>query len=256
MWLRLYQSASIWLVRGLSRSPTHRSIDPQVQIGLRPIASRIAAAMTDGESCEHGAADGSSSKGLAEGRGLQSTAVPRTQAPCCALMDPAATEVSSKRRLEKDSDSATWIDLEEPTTKKKRWSSAAWTSTSRPRTNWPRSNLRAGSTNSDGALYMTVSVLCGVADGDPTTSPVGFVLSDNRLVTFATRRPSRCARSSSMCAVSRTLRAMRRRSCPPARRDHRPARRRARGSAAPRSSRFRAHLPSQHGRAANSRRLG
>ena len=30
--------------RGLSRSPTHRSTVPQVQIGLRPIASRIAAA--------------------------------------------------------------------------------------------------------------------------------------------------------------------------------------------------------------------
>ena len=46
MWLRLYQSASIWLVRGLSRAPTHRSTVPQVQIGLRPIASRIAAAAT------------------------------------------------------------------------------------------------------------------------------------------------------------------------------------------------------------------
>ena len=46
MWLKLYQSASIWLVFGLSRPPTHRSTVPQVQIGLRPIASRIAAATT------------------------------------------------------------------------------------------------------------------------------------------------------------------------------------------------------------------
>src|SRR4249919_2835276 len=44
MWLRLYQSASIWLVSALSLAPTQRSILPQVQMGLRPIASRIAAA--------------------------------------------------------------------------------------------------------------------------------------------------------------------------------------------------------------------
>ena len=46
MWLRLYQSASIWLVLGLSRSPTHKSMVPQVQIGLRSMATRIAAAAT------------------------------------------------------------------------------------------------------------------------------------------------------------------------------------------------------------------
>src|SRR5438874_10331062 len=43
MWLRLYQSASIWLVWGLSRAPTHRATVPQVQIPLRPIASSAAA---------------------------------------------------------------------------------------------------------------------------------------------------------------------------------------------------------------------
>jgi magnesium transporter len=38
---------------------------------------------------------------------------------------------------------------------------------------------------------MTVSVLCGVADGEPTTTPIGFVLANNRLVTirYATPRP-------------------------------------------------------------------
>src|SRR6476469_4292374 len=44
MWLRLYQSDSIWLVRGLSRSPTHKATVPHVQIGLRPMARRSAAA--------------------------------------------------------------------------------------------------------------------------------------------------------------------------------------------------------------------
>jgi hypothetical protein len=42
MWLKLYQSASIWLCFGPT-SP-HSSIVPQVQIGGRPIAHRIATA--------------------------------------------------------------------------------------------------------------------------------------------------------------------------------------------------------------------
>ena len=44
MWLALYQSASIWLVSGLVEEETHSVTRPQVQIGGRPIASRIAAA--------------------------------------------------------------------------------------------------------------------------------------------------------------------------------------------------------------------
>ena len=52
MWLKLYQSASIWLVLGLSRVPTHRSTVPQVQMGLRPMASRIAG--RDERRCKRG----------------------------------------------------------------------------------------------------------------------------------------------------------------------------------------------------------
>jgi len=45
----------------------------------------------------------------------------------------------------------------------------------------------------NGALYMTVSVLIGVEDGQPTTIPISFVLTDNRLVTvrYATPKPVR-----------------------------------------------------------------
>ena len=45
----------------------------------------------------------------------------------------------------------------------------------------------------EGALYMTVSVLFGVEDGRPTTTPISFVLTDNRLVTvrYATPKPVR-----------------------------------------------------------------
>jgi magnesium transporter len=45
----------------------------------------------------------------------------------------------------------------------------------------------------NGALYMTVSVLFGVQDGEPSTTPISFVLTDNRLVTvrYATPKPVR-----------------------------------------------------------------
>src|SRR5207253_5115467 len=45
----------------------------------------------------------------------------------------------------------------------------------------------------NGALYMTVSVLFGVEDGTPSSTPIGFVLAGNRLVTirYATPKPVR-----------------------------------------------------------------
>ena len=45
----------------------------------------------------------------------------------------------------------------------------------------------------DGALYMTVSVLYGVQEGQPRTAPISFVLAGNRLVTvrYATPKPIR-----------------------------------------------------------------
>src|ERR671912_51538 len=47
MWLGLYQSDSIWLVRELLTCPTQRSTEPQVQMGGRPIrVSKAAVAAT------------------------------------------------------------------------------------------------------------------------------------------------------------------------------------------------------------------
>src|SRR5205823_6042686 len=45
----------------------------------------------------------------------------------------------------------------------------------------------------NGALYMTVSVLVGVEDGAPSSTPISFVLADDRLVTvrYATPKPVR-----------------------------------------------------------------
>src|SRR4249919_3700674 len=73
-------------------------------------------------------------------------------------------------------DSATWVDLEEPTEDEMAEIE-------------PSSRLY----EQGGALYMTVSVLWGVEDGDPRTTPISFVLADKRLVTvrYATPKPVR-----------------------------------------------------------------
>jgi magnesium transporter len=42
----------------------------------------------------------------------------------------------------------------------------------------------------DGALYMTLSALRGVKEGNPTSTPIGFVLAGNRLVTVRYAAPS------------------------------------------------------------------
>ena len=42
----------------------------------------------------------------------------------------------------------------------------------------------------DGALYMTLSALRGVKEGAPTSTPIGFVLAGNRLVTVRYAAPS------------------------------------------------------------------
>ena len=81
----------------------------------------------------------------------------------------------------------------------------------------------------NGALYMTVSALRGVDEAHPTTTPIGFVLADNRLVTvrYATPKPVRTfenhARRDPELVQRRPDRAR-----APARRDHRPPCRRDR----------------------------
>jgi hypothetical protein len=43
MWLGVYQSARCWLLSGPLTVPTHNLTSPQVQIGGRPIHSRMRA---------------------------------------------------------------------------------------------------------------------------------------------------------------------------------------------------------------------
>ncbi|MFL6726527.1 MAG: magnesium transporter CorA family protein [Sphingomicrobium sp.] len=110
----------------------------------------------------------------------------RTYGPAC---DGSVIEA----KAEKIPDTATWVDLEEPTVEEEalveRCIRMDVPTESEMAEIEPSSRLY----ERDGALYMTVSVLFGVQDGDPRTAPISFVLTDNRLVTvrYATPKPLR-----------------------------------------------------------------
>ncbi len=79
----------------------------------------------------------------------------------------------------------------------------------------------------DGALYMTVSVLRGVEDGSPASTPITFVLTKDRLVTirYATPKSVRVFEEHARREGDLVWRCA---ACPgrPARRDYRSPRRR------------------------------
>jgi magnesium transporter len=110
----------------------------------------------------------------------------RAYGPGCdgSIVDP---------KVEKIPEGATWIDLEEPTADEEklveRCIEVEVPTQSELAEIEPSSRLY----EQNGALYMTVSVLFGVVDGQPSTTPIGFVLTKERLVTirYATPKPVR-----------------------------------------------------------------
>ena len=92
----------------------------------------------------------------------------------------------------------------------------------------------------------------GVEDGEPSTTPISFVLADNRLVTvrYATPKPVRAFMEHARREPE--LARTRHRAGPDARCDHRPACRRTRGCRRATSSKSpRTSFTSKHGRPAN-----
>ena len=110
----------------------------------------------------------------------------RTYGPSC---DGSLIEATA----EKIPDTAAWVDLEEPTAEEEalveRCIRMDVPTESEMAEIEPSSRLY----ERDGALYMTVSVLYGVQDGEPRTAPISFVVTDSRLVTirYATPKPVR-----------------------------------------------------------------
>jgi magnesium transporter len=110
----------------------------------------------------------------------------RTYGPSC---DGSTIEA----KAEKIPDTATWVDLEEPTAEEEALVERCIRMDVPTKSEMAEIEPSSRLYERDGALYMTVSVLYGVQDGDPTTTPISFVLTDNRLVTvrYATPKPVR-----------------------------------------------------------------
>ena len=86
-------------------------------------------------------------------------------------------------------DGATWIDLEKPTREEEQLVERCLGLNVPTEEEMAEIEPSSRLYERNGALYMTISALHGVTDGKPSTTPLGFVLSDNRLVTIRTATP-------------------------------------------------------------------
>lgn len=86
---------------------------------------------------------------------------------------------------------ATWIDLEEPTREEEKLVERAIGHNVPTQDELAEIEPSSRLFERDGALYMTVSALRGVQEDQPATTPIGFVLAGNRLVTvrYASPKP-------------------------------------------------------------------
>jgi magnesium transporter len=96
-------------------------------------------------------------------------------------------------KSERIPDDATWIDLEEPTNEEERLVERCIEVNVPTQAEMAEIEPSSRLYEKNGALYMTVSALRGVDEHLPTTTPIGFVLAGNRLVTirYATPKPVR-----------------------------------------------------------------
>ncbi|QIK78776.1 magnesium transporter CorA family protein [Sphingomonas piscis] len=88
-------------------------------------------------------------------------------------------------------DGATWIDLEEPTKEEEKLVERCIGLNIPTHEELAEIEPSSRLYERGDALYMTMSVLHGLSEGQPTSSPIGFVLARNRLVTirYATPKP-------------------------------------------------------------------
>src|SRR6476661_1350274 len=95
--------------------------------------------------------------------------------------------------VERIPDEATWIDLEEPTKQEERLVEQCIGVNVPTQAEMAEIEPSSRLYEKNGTLYMTVSALRGVDEAHPTTTPIGFVLAGNRLVTirYATPKPVR-----------------------------------------------------------------
>jgi magnesium transporter len=96
-------------------------------------------------------------------------------------------------KLERIPDDATWIDLEEPTHEEEKLVERCIGVNVPTQDEMAEIEPSSRLYEKNNALYMTASALRGVDEAHPTTTPIGFVLADKRLVTirYATPKPVR-----------------------------------------------------------------
>lgn len=98
------------------------------------------------------------------------------------IIDPSREKIPAK---------ATWIDLEEPTEAEEALVERCLGVDVPTHAELAEIEPSSRLFEREGSLFMTISALTGVTEGEPTTVPIGFVLSQDRLVTvrYATPKP-------------------------------------------------------------------
>ena len=97
-----------------------------------------------------------------------------------SLIDPAKQKIP---------EAATWIDLESPTRDEEMLVERCLGVEIPTRTDIEEIEPSSRLYERGDALYMTVSTLTGVTEGAPTTSPIAFVVTGNRIVTLRYSTP-------------------------------------------------------------------
>ena len=80
-------------------------------------------------------------------------------------------------------DGAVWIDLLDPTEAEEKLAEAALGQNIPTREDLKEIEPSSRLYERDGVLFLTASIIAGVDEGQPTADPIGFILSDNLLVT-------------------------------------------------------------------------
>ena len=111
----------------------------------------------------------------------------RAYGPNC---DGSIVEPGKGQRIPDD---ATWIDLEEPTHEEDKLVEECVRVQVPTREDMSEIEPSSRLYEENGALYMTLTALYGVEEGHPKSDPIGFVLTNDRLVTvrYITPRPIR-----------------------------------------------------------------
>lgn len=86
-------------------------------------------------------------------------------------------------KLPDDGSNAVWIDLLNPTAEEDRWAEGVTGQSIPTRDEMLEIEPSSRLFERNGAIFMTMSVLYGVAEGQPSSDPISFILTDRHLIT-------------------------------------------------------------------------